>query len=55
MTKPIILVKICYTVGSWFYLQGPDFCEIREVLMSLQILILNQLFSFTVNVLRIVV
>ena len=37
---------------SGFYLRGPNICEFCEVLTSLQILFLKQLFSFhTVNVL----
>ena len=41
---PKSLFEILY---SGFYLRGPNFCEICEVLTSLQILILKQFFSFS--------
>ena len=38
--------KSILTMYSGFYLRGPNFCEICEVLMSSQILILKLLFYF---------
>ena len=51
-----IVYSVTEVLYSGFYLRGPNFCEFCEVLASLQILILKQLFflshlASTVNVL----
>ena len=47
----VLLLKLSHNATtmlpySGFYLRGPNFCEICEVLTSLQILILKLLFYF---------